>query len=428
MNKFLCLSFLWVSLVISAAAAELPVKILVTADHSDWVYKVNEKVKFKVIVTKDGNPVKDVKISYQIGLEKMTPTLKESVILTNGELEIDGGTLAAPGFLRCIVNVEVETVKYKGLATAAFEPEKIQPTTTVPADFLKFWDKAKADNANIPMDAKITILPEKCTEKVNVYQVSFQNFKLKSRIYGILCVPKAAGKYPAVLQVPGAGVRPYNGEIKLAENGVITFQIGIHGIPVNLDLEIYQNLASGALDGYPEFYLDNKDKYYYKHVYLGCVRAIDFIFTLPEFDGSSVAVQGGSQGGALSIVTAGLDKRVKFLACSYPALSDVTGYLYGRAGGWPHMFAYNENTIPSKIETSKYYDVVNFAKQITVPGFYTYGFNDEVCPPTSMFSAFNSIHAPKELFIVKETGHNTVQEQAIKINDFLLKQLKVNQK
>jgi hypothetical protein len=46
----------------------------------------------------------------------------------------------------------------------------------------------------------------------------------------------------------------------------------------------------------------------------------------------------GSQGGALSIVTAALDSRVRGLAAYYPALSDVTGYLHNRAGGWPHMF------------------------------------------------------------------------------------------
>jgi cephalosporin-C deacetylase-like acetyl esterase len=68
------------------------------------------------------------------------------------------------------------------------------------------------------------------------------------------------------------------------------------------------------------------------------VRAVDYIFSLPEFDGSTIAVTGGSQGGALSIVTAGLDSRIKYLAAFYPAMCDFTGYLYGRAGGWPHMF------------------------------------------------------------------------------------------
>lgn len=132
---------------------------------------------------------------------------------------------------------------------------------------------------------------------------------------------------------------------------------------------------------------------------------------------------GGSQGGALSIVTAALDPRVKYLAANYPALCDVTGYLFNRAGGWPHLFspanmAYNNKK--DKLETCKYYDVVNFAKNLKVPGLYSWGFNDETCPPTSMYAAYNSITAPKELMIYKETGHSTIPEQRTKMMDWIL--------
>ena len=94
-----------------------------------------------------------------------------------------------------------------------------------------------------------------------------------------------------------------------------------------------------------------------------------------------------------------------------PALSDLTGYLHGRAGGWPHMFNDSTHNTPAKIETSKYYDVVNFARHLTVPGFYSWGFNDVVCPPTSMYAAYNVITAPRTLFLAEETGHWTYPEQ-----------------
>jgi cephalosporin-C deacetylase-like acetyl esterase len=57
-----------------------------------------------------------------------------------------------------------------------------------------------------------------------------------------------------------------------------------------------------------------------------------------------------------------------------------------------------------KIETSKYYDVVNFARRVKVPGIYTWGFNDETCPPTSMYSAYNVIPGKKELLLALEMG------------------------
>ena len=72
-----------------------------------------------------------------------------------------------------------------------------------------------------------------------------------------------------------------------------------------------------------------------------------------------------------------------------------------------------------KIETSKYYDVVNFARRVKVPGIYTWGFNDETCPPTSMYAAYNVIPGKKELLLALEMGHATVPEQTDRLNLWL---------
>lgn len=403
------------------------VKVLVGPDHNDWTYKTGETAKFNVMVIRDGNPIADAVVSYKVGPEKMDPVkTEENVVLKKGTLTINGGTMRTPGFLRCEVVATVDGKEYRGLATAAFDPLSIQPTVDNPADFAQFWEKAKEENAKIPIDARMTLLPDRCTEKVNVYHVNLQNYRPGSRFYGILCVPKAEGKYPALLRVPGAGVRPYNGDVSTAEKGIITFEVGIHGVPVNQELPLYQNLGAGALYRYFTFNLDDKDQYYYKRVYLGCVRSIDFLFSLPQFDGSNLAVTGGSQGGALSIITAGLDSRVKYLAAYYPALSDLTGYLKGRAGGWPHIFDKNNAPVhntKAKLETVGYYDVVNFARQLKVPGLYSWGFNDEVCPPTSMYAAYNVITAPKELHLALETGHWTYPEQRERVEAWLREKL-----
>lgn len=390
------------------------VHVSITPNHGDWLYKTDEKVKFDVSVTKNDVNLKNVEIRYEISEDMMPALKKEQTRLKDGKITIDGGTMKKPGFLRCIVYAKYEGKEYRGMATAGFNPEKIQPSTTLPDDFVSFWENAKAENAKIPMDAKVTLLPERCTEKVNVYHVNLQNFRVGARLYAIMCVPKAPGRYPALLRVPGAGIRPYNGDIGNAEKGMITFEIGIHGVPVSMPASVYNDLSAGPLNGYPHFNLDDKDAYYYKRVYLGCVRAVDYIYSLPEFDGKNVYVAGGSQGGALSIVTAGLDSRIKGLIAFYPALSDLTGYVNGRAGGWPHMFRNADKKDPviaKKIENSKYYDVVNFARQIKVPGFYSSGYNDLTCPPTSMHSAYNVITAPKTMLIVEETGHWTYPEQ-----------------
>lgn len=404
------------------------IKVVVAPDHTDWAYTSGEKAKFTITVLQNGNPLHDVKIRYEIGPEKLDPTTKkENVTLPKGITTVDGGTLKTAGFLRCVAEAEVDGKIYKGLGTAGFDPLSIKPTVANPSDFVQFWDQAKTDLATIPIDARMTLLPDRCTEKVNVYEVNLQNFRLGSRLYGILCVPKAEGKYPALLKVPGAGVRPYGGDIAMAEKGIITFEIGIHGVPVTMDQEIYRDLGASAVNGYWAYNLDNKDRYYYKRVYMGCVRANDFLVSLPQFDGVNLAVTGGSQGGALSIITAGLDSRVKYLASFYPALSDMTGYLNGRAGGWPHLFDKNNlpyNNLKEKIETVGYYDVVNFARLLKIPGLYSWGFNDETCPPTSMYAAYNVITAPKDLYLALETGHWTYPEQREKFSMWLEERLK----
>lgn len=400
------------------------IKVIVSPDHKDWTYKINEKAKFSVQILKYGNLVENVVIDYETGPEALPDVKKEGVNLKDGTTEFSG-TMKVPGFFRVRVWAVVDGKRYEGLATAGFEPEKIQPTVKDPGDFDTFWTNAIAEARKINLDPRITLMPERCTSDVNVFHISFQNEVNGSRIYGILAVPKKPGKYPAILKVPGAGIRPYSGDSKTASLGFITLEIGIHGIPVNLDPEVYNNLASGALSNYNNIRMNNRDVFYYKRVYLGCVRAVDFIYSLPEFNGTDIAVTGGSQGGALTIVTAGLDKRIKFMAALYPALCDNTGYLSKRAGGWPHYYK-NAEPKPGEVETLGYYDVVNFARRVSVPGFYTWGYNDLTCPPTSMYSAYNVITAAKELQVFQETGHWTFPEQNEAVNNWLISHLKTN--
>ncbi len=418
-----------VSLTASSALAqprEQLVKVIVAPDHPGWEYRLGEKAKFNITVLQAGNPLENVKVRCEIMPEKMDPIKSETIFLKKGQVAVEGGTMKEPGFLQCWAYVELEGKEYSGFGTAGFEPLAIKPTTEQPADFVEFWEKAKAEAAKIPLETRMVLLAERSTELVDVYEVSLQNFRQGARLYGILCLPKKEGRYPALLKVPGAGARRYDGDAKMAEKGIITLEIGIHGIPVTMEQSMYDSLMRGSIFEYWFSNLDDRDHYYYKRVYLGCLRAVDFIFSLPQFDGERLAVSGGSQGGALSIVTAALDSRVKWIAALYPALCDLTGYLHGRAGGWPHMFDKNHSSFcakKDKIETSKYYDAVNFARQVKVPGLYSWGFNDTICPPTSMYAAYNVIAAPKKLMVVQDTGHWVYPEQQEKIDAWLAEQL-----
>lgn len=394
-------------------ASAASVVVQVTPDRPDRLYEPGVPVTFRVSVLADGQPLAGAKIRYSVGPENL-PAEEKRAVIEGPDLVIAGGTLGAPGFIRCAVKVQVKGRSYRGLATVGFAPEKIVPTQTEPADFDAFWQKGKAELAQVPLEPRLELLPEASTGAINVYHVSFRTWSRlssapsPSRIYGILCEPKAPGRYPAFLRVPAAGVRPYKGERELAARGAITLEIGIHGIPVNGPKEIYEQLRSGSLEGYSQFNLDDPSRYFYRRVELGCVRALDFLASRENWDGRNLLVFGASQGGMLALATAALDARVTAVAAMIPAYCDVTGYLHGRAGGWPHLFRSAENgpAAPEKIRTTGYYDTVNFAKRLRGPVLFAVGYNDENCAPTSVYAAYNVVPAAKELIVDLEAGHS----------------------
>lgn len=391
------------------------VEVLVSPENADWQYSCGQEAKFDVLVRKSGVPLEDAQIYYEISEDMQEPLKKEDLTLKNGRTQIKVGTMKKPGFLRLRVWATHEDIRYYGVATAGFDIDKIQPTTTLPEDFDAFWAKAIEDNNKLEMLPMLELIPEKCTPKVNVYLASFQNVRKGCRMYGTLCVPaniKPGEKLPTILIVPGAGVRARKGYYGEAEKGFVTLELGINHISTVLGDEIYDQLKPWYGREYPLCNIDDKNKYIYKGIYAGCARAVDFLAGLDFVDPDRIGVMGGSQGGALSITTAVLNPKVKCIAVFYPALSDLTGYLNGRGGGWPHLFRKGKMATQERIETTYYYDVVNFARKLSVPVFYSYGFNDMTCCPTSTAAAYNVIPAvEKRCWIVPEIEHWTYPEQ-----------------
>lgn len=400
--------------------------ITVTADHSDWNYVPGEDVKFTITAPAGTN------IAYTIGPEMMPAESKSAVIPDSGSLVIDGGTMKEPGFLRCIATSMVG--RSRGLATAAFSPEKIKPTQTEPADFDAFWNKAKAELAALPLDAKLTPMPTETTDKHEAFEVDLQNIgtppATTSRFYGLLYIPRGDGPFPAMMSPPGAGVRGPDRDLwEWVDRGFIVLYVGIHEVPMR---PLPDAAATSSVPGnYPNVGLDDPGHYYFRRVIMGCVRADDYLVSLPKWDHKNLVAYGGSQGGYLSLTTMALDSRVTCGEVSYPAYCDEVAYVHGRPAGWPAMKFNDPNDTEqqraAKIATTAYFDSVNFARRIKVPGHYGWGYNDETCPPDSTFSMYNTLTAPKELSIFKEMGHSPrVQALTDVEHDWLMKQVGKN--
>ncbi len=400
------------------------IRIMAAPASDSYQYKVGERADFHVAIYKYGKLLKNAKINYTIAQEQMEPEIESTTTLVSGAGTIEGIALDEPGFIRLTINYVEDGVTFSNTATAGVEVDNMKTFTTKPSDFNTYWDKSIAHARKVDLKPLLTRMPELDNENNIAYHIRF-NHTRKSYIYGILTVPRKEGRFPAILHVPGAGVRSYTG----ADVGdeVVSLQIGIHGIPVNLyDSDIYENLRNGALRKYYWNRMDDRNEYYYQRVYTACVRAIDFIHTLDKFDGENVAVTGGSQGGALTIVTAALDPRVDAIAAYYPALSDLEGFVNGRAGGWPRLFEKDFEFTEQKRKVARYYDVVNFARDLKVPGYYAYGYNDNVCPASSIAAMLNEITADKEVKVAYDAAHWMYPEIKREGKKWLFNYIKVN--
>lgn len=379
-------------------------------DHADWLYKTGEKAKVDVGFYLYGIP-QDVEISYEIGPDMMPSYQKGKAKLKNGRTTIDMGTMKKPGFLDLRLSATVSNKKFEHHVKVGFSPELLKPYTKNPQDFDDFWKHNLEEARKVSLSVTCEKVDKYTTDEFDCFLLKIKTDKRHS-VYGYLTKPKKEGKYPVVLCPPGAGIKTIKEPMRntyYAKNGFIRLEIEIHGLHPELSTETFKEISTAFADAneYLNNGLDNRDNYYMKHVYVACVRCIDYLTTLPEWDGKNVIVQGGSQGGALSIVTAGLDSRITACVANHPALSDMAGYLDHRAGGYPHFNRTNHMLTPEKVNTMQYYDVVNFARRLSCPTYLTWGFNDNVCPPTTSYIVWNLITAPKESLITPINEHWT---------------------
>ena len=387
-------------------------------DHPDWIYRTGEKAKIKISLFKYGIPQDGITVKYETGSELMPSDKTGSIVLKNGKAEINIGTLDKPGFRDCIFSVMINGRKYSHHVKVGFSPDKIKPYTEMPDGFMDFWKNNIKEASEFPLKYTREKAEEYCTEKIDCYLIKLQINNRGQAVYGYLFYPKNAkpGSCPVVLSPPGAGIKTIKEPLRhkyYAEEGFIRLEFEIHGLNPTMSEEQFKEISNafnGKENGYLTNGLDNKDNYYMKRVYLSCLRCIDLLTSLPEWDGKNVIVQGGSQGGALAMITAGLDKRVTACVVNHPALSDMAGYMAGRAGGYPHFFRTRGMDTKEKLETMSYYDVVNFARLIKADTFMTWGFNDNTCPPTTSYAVYNTLECSKEALITPINEHWTSEE------------------
>ena len=150
------------------------------------------------------------------------------------------------------------------------------------------------------------------------------------------------------------------------------------------------------------------EDYYYTRLFTDAVRAVE---TARELTGAArVAVSGVSQGGGLALAAAGLAAElVSVCHADVPFLCDIQRAItlapqapYTEV---PEFLAHNVNLIPAALDTLRYVDCALLARRITAPCLLSVGLMDMICPPSTVFAAYNEIGAPKDVSVHPYTGH-----------------------
>jgi cephalosporin-C deacetylase len=150
------------------------------------------------------------------------------------------------------------------------------------------------------------------------------------------------------------------------------------------------------------------EEYYYTRLFTDAVRAVE---TAAELSGrDTVAVSGMSQGGALALATASLLPRlVRVCHADVPFLCDIQRAItlapdapYTEV---PGFLAHNVDLIPAALDTLRYVDCALLARQIRAECLLSVGLMDTICPPSTVFAAFNEISSGKDIAVHPFTGH-----------------------
>jgi cephalosporin-C deacetylase len=381
-----------------------PLRFVVTSDKLDAIYAVGEPITLTAHLVQDGKPVVGRPLTWVCKGDDGQETKGEAV--SADEPLAVKSSLNKPGFVRLTVTLlgddgkpfrdagnKNETVV--GEAGAGANPAEILPAPE-PADFDAFWRAQLEKLAGVPVKATLAPASSK-NDKVEVFDAKVDCVGDKP-VSGYLAKPKgaAAKSLRAVVSFHGYGVR--SAAIKEAADAIY-FDVNAHGIDNGQPPEFYKALSDGPLKQYGFKGNESPEQSYFLNMLLRAKRAVDYVKSLPEWDGKNIEVTGGSQGGFQALAVAGLDADVTFVMASKPWMCDVGGVGLGRMTGWR----------PAMTPALAYFDPAYHVARIkTAHVLIDAGLGDYVCPPSTVTAVFNRVaSADKQIVYIQGANHGT---------------------
>jgi len=285
-------------------------------------------------------------------------------------------------------------------------------TQADPADFDEFWAGTLAETRRHPLAVTVTRV-DAGINTLDVFDVTFAGYGGQS-IKAWLRVPAgASGPLPAIVQFHGYG----RGRGQAFEN-LLWASAGYAHLDMDLRGQGWggstgdtpdQGISGPQAPGFLTRGIESKKNYYYRRLYMDAVRAVEAARSLDLVDAHRVGVMGTSQGGGIALAVAGLVPDVAAVVARVPFLCD-----FARAAVATDAMPYRELGVYLATNRSRtdavhdvlsYFDGVNFAKRAHAPLTATVALMDPICPPSTVFGAFNNYAGPKQITVWPYNGH-----------------------
>jgi cephalosporin-C deacetylase len=280
-----------------------------------------------------------------------------------------------------------------------------------PEDFDAFWGKTLQEAREHGLDARFEPV-ETHLKNVKVFDVTFAGFG-GHPVKGWLTLPAWANTpLPTVVEYIGYGGGrglPHT-HLLWASAGFAHFVMDTRGQGGAWGGGGDTPDPVGSAPAYPGFMtrgVDAPENYYYRRVFTDGVRAVEAARSHEFVDSERVAVVGSSQGGGISIAVGGLVPDLSAVApdvpflCDYPRATTLTDRDPYREIG--NYLKTHRGRTEQVLRTLSYFDGVHFASRGSAPALFSAALEDQTCPPSTVFAAFNA------------WGHD---DKAIEVYDF----------
>ncbi len=367
----------------------------VTLDHPDGRYRAGEEIVFHC----------DAREPVSLRLEVLFNGIRSKEYPPR-EVQIPAGRsvlfrMTPQGPLSVIVRLTRPDRKGRPSDTGAVaEAEGFRPRMPLPADMQEFWAREKERMRAEPMQPRLqpAAVPEADSAAFEASSLEI-NCMGGAPVRGYLVRPRAAakGSLPVVLFLHSAGVEKPGNRASVAQalryarqgRGAIALDINAHGYPDDMPQAYYDSLAAGPLKGYLIRSAETHDAFYYHGMFLRAQRALDYLCSLPEWDGKRVMVVGMSQGGAQAAAMAGMDERVTAAVLNEPGFIDVAVVPEPDRRSCTPRFLEKYGADDPVLKLLPYYDAANFLRFSRAAIWMEVGLVDFTCPPACVLAGFN---------------------------------------